>query len=135
MLIQALEQTSNSGSKPYPIYIGFLKAQELLSVAEVPNFKNTTTNHDIATNALTPPVKQWQRPLLEDRRDRIVSNSQSKVPDFSTSAFGSGDSFFPQPARHKHKANKAMNAGFISKISTHHRHSSKAQEGSELSDC
>ena len=38
MLIQALEQTINSGSKPYPIYIGFLKAQELLSVAEVPNF-------------------------------------------------------------------------------------------------
>jgi len=72
MIIQALQQIIKSGSQTFPIYVGFLKAKDLLDVAEVPNFQNTTSNHDIATNVLTPPVKQWQRPLLGERRDRIV---------------------------------------------------------------
>lgn len=72
MLVHALEQIVKSGSHTFPLYIGFLKAQDLLSISEVPNFQNSTSNHDIATNVLTPPVKQWQRPLLQDRKDRII---------------------------------------------------------------
>lgn len=32
----------------------------------------STPNHEIAANVLTPPVKQWQRPLMPEKRDRII---------------------------------------------------------------
>lgn len=72
MQIQALEQIVTSGSQSFPIYIGFLKAEDLLRVAEVPNFKKNTPNSDISSNVLNPPVKEWQRPLIEDKKDRII---------------------------------------------------------------
>ena len=83
--VQALHQIINSGTQPFPLYIGFLKAEELLQVAEVPNFKDSTPNFDIATNVLSPPVKQWQRPLIPDRRDKIINTFD-----------GSGE-FMPNP--------------------------------------
>jgi hypothetical protein len=73
MLVEALEKLIISGSNSYPIYVGFLNASDLLRVAEVPNFAKSTPNHDIATNVLTPPVKQWQRPLIPSKRDSIVN--------------------------------------------------------------
>jgi hypothetical protein len=72
MNIHALEQTIVSGTQTFPIFVGFITAEELLRIAEVPNFKNTTPNHDIATNVLTPPVKEWQRPLIQDKKEGII---------------------------------------------------------------
>lgn len=72
MQIQALEHFINSGSQSFPIYVGFVTAEELLRVADVPNFKKNTSNHDIAANVLTPPVKEWQRPLIEEKKEKII---------------------------------------------------------------
>ena len=85
MQIHALERIIVSGKSSYPIYVGFVKAADLLCVSEVPNFKETTANHDIATNVLTPPVKEWQRPLMPYKKDRI------------TSTFNGTGEFMPNP--------------------------------------
>lgn len=70
---KCFEQTIISGAKTYPIFIGFLSAADILKVAKVPSFDRVTNNNAIATNVLTPPVKEWQRPLDETRKDRIAS--------------------------------------------------------------
>ena len=72
----------NSGSqKRYTLRIsqvsnlhgGFVEARELLKVADVPNFQATTTHEAIATNVLRPPVQQWQRPLIPEKKNEIIS--------------------------------------------------------------
>ena len=73
MIIQSLQQTINSGSQTFPIYIGFVKASDLLKIATVPNFNDNTPNKDIADNILTPPVLEWQRPLISEVRDNIIN--------------------------------------------------------------
>lgn len=73
LIIEALERTIKSGTRSYPIYIGFLQAEDLLKVAKVPNFKDNTDNCDIASNILNPPVKQWQRPLDPDVKASITA--------------------------------------------------------------
>lgn len=85
MIIHALERTIVSGDCEYPIYIGFVKAEDLLNNAEVPNFKNDTPNSDIASNVLTPPVQQWQRPLIKENKERI------------TKTFNGTGEFMPNP--------------------------------------
>ncbi|GLS89937.1 hypothetical protein GCM10007916_10040 [Psychromonas marina] len=85
MKIHALQKNIVSGNQEFPIYIGFLTAQELLSVAEVPNFKDDTHNIDIASNVLAPPVQQWQRPLIKANKDRI------------TATFNGTGEFMPNP--------------------------------------
>ena len=56
----------------------------------------------------------------EELTQSPVSNSQRTVSGFPTFVFGSvfpifvfGSVFFSQPVRHKHKANKAREMGFI----------------------
>lgn len=71
--VDAIQKVIHSGRNDYPIYVGFLTAKQLLGVAEVPNFQNDTTNHDIATNVLTPPIKEWQRPLIERNKENIIN--------------------------------------------------------------
>ena len=66
-IIQCLEQKIYSGSASYPIYIGFLSAGEILQIAEAPSFSKSTSNQQIANNILTPPIKDWQRPLNDER--------------------------------------------------------------------
>jgi hypothetical protein len=67
------ENTIVSGSNPYPIYIGYLSAEEILEIAEVPSYDENTQNFEIATHAVTPPVKEWQRPLDRDRVGDIAA--------------------------------------------------------------
>ncbi len=85
MQLYALENYIKSGTSTYPLYVGFLKAGDLLSIAEVPNFSTKTANYDIATNVLTPPVKQWQRPLIPQNSKRI------------TDTFNDTGEFMPNP--------------------------------------
>lgn len=62
-----------SGGNCYPIFVGFMSAEDILKIAKVPSFEHSTKNEAIATHVLTPPVKEWQRPLDTFRRDRIAS--------------------------------------------------------------
>jgi hypothetical protein len=63
--IKALRTVITDGAKQYPIYLGYLPATELASVSEVPSFSGASSNADIARNVLNPPIKDWQRPLIE----------------------------------------------------------------------
>lgn len=51
--------------------MGFLPAAELMRIAEVPSFSVLTAHSAIARNVLNPPIKEWQRPLSEERVERI----------------------------------------------------------------
>lgn len=69
--IYCLRQQIASGSQHYPVFIGFLPAAEILQIAEAPSFSNQTMHQTIAQNVLTPPIKDWQRPLVMGKVDRI----------------------------------------------------------------
>lgn len=63
-VIRALQTMLSDGAKSYPIYLGYLAADQLRSVAEVPSFNPQSGNADIARNVLNPPIKNWQRPII-----------------------------------------------------------------------
>ena len=71
--IHTLREFISSGSTRYPVFIGFATAADLLTIAEAPAFTKTTNHHVIATNVLTPPVIQWQRPLIDTKIDEIMA--------------------------------------------------------------
>ena len=82
--ILCLEKIVASGQSSFPIFIGFLAAKEILEVAEAPSFTKATTNQQIASNILTPPIKDWQRPLNDDRVVEIsylFNNSGEFMPN------------------------------------------------------
>jgi hypothetical protein len=56
-----------SGAKSYPIYVSFCSANELAVLAAAPAFAPNTSNDALAASAATPPVRNWQRPLDNDR--------------------------------------------------------------------
>lgn len=74
-VIKALRTILTDGTKQYPIYLGYLAANELKQVSSVPSFGLSSSNSSIARNVLNPPVKDWQRPLIEAKwmaiRDRF----------------------------------------------------------------
>ena len=72
VVIHALRQIIQSGGTRYPVFIGFAKAADLLRVAEAPAFTEKTNHRVIATNVLTPPVTQWQRPLIPTKLQEII---------------------------------------------------------------
>jgi hypothetical protein len=65
--ISCLRSQVTSGAQGYPILIGFLPAETILSIAEAPSYTPHTTHQAIATNILTPPIREWQRPLDPER--------------------------------------------------------------------
>jgi hypothetical protein len=66
-VIRALQTMLSDGSKTYPIYLGYLAADQLKMVAEVPSFNPQSGNADIARNILNPPIKNWQRPIIPQK--------------------------------------------------------------------
>jgi hypothetical protein len=70
--IQCLKELVESGSRRFPLFIGFLSADGLAELAEVPSFKHNTANRAIAANILDPPVEDWQRPIDMSRVERIA---------------------------------------------------------------
>ena len=84
IMIECLKEEIMSGTSQFPIFISFIPAEDILKIAEVPSFKKTTNNHDIAENVLTPPIKDWQRPLNEERIKSIAdvfSNIGNLMPN------------------------------------------------------
>jgi hypothetical protein len=76
MEIHCLKTVIESGGTRFPIFVGFAPAQDILKVASAPSFQAATPHSDISTTILTPPVKDWQRPLSQERVNTI-----SKVYD------------------------------------------------------
>jgi len=70
--ILALQRVVSSGGHSYPMYIGFLPAEEIALIAESPSFQTTTSNDDIATDVLAPSHKRWQRPISNERTAAIA---------------------------------------------------------------
>ena len=82
--IQCLQEHIKSGNCTYPVFIGFISASEVLQIAEAPSFSKKTTNQQIAQNILTPPIKDWQRPLNVERVQNIkllFNNSGEFMPN------------------------------------------------------
>jgi hypothetical protein len=82
--ITCLRADIRSGSKVYPIFNGFASAVDIRSIAETPSFSNATPHDQIGNNILTPPVKDWQRPLDTTRVatiSHIYSNTGELMPN------------------------------------------------------
>src|SRR6202008_2749268 len=45
-----------------PMYSGFLPAEKLIQIAEVPSFDVNKPHHRIADDVIKPPIDEWQRP-------------------------------------------------------------------------
>ncbi len=69
--IHALKETIESGEQSYPIYLALMQADEISKIADVPSYRETTTNADIARNVSTVPVKEWQRPPIPEKIEAI----------------------------------------------------------------
>lgn len=82
--IDCLRAEHAIGGKKYPLFVGFMAANELGKIAEAPQFELKTEHHLIAANVLSTPVLQWQRPLDPARVDeisRIFSTSSEIMPN------------------------------------------------------
>lgn len=80
-----LRQVVKGKSRNFPIYVGFLKPSDLVRVAVAPAFKRDASHREIATRVLEPPVSDWQRPLEQERVNRIAE------------VFDDADSLMPNP--------------------------------------
>jgi DGQHR domain-containing protein len=67
-----IKQVVSSGDRRFPLFIGFSTAEQLATIAEAPSFHRNTPNRGLAENVLDPPIEDWQRPLNNDRVDRIA---------------------------------------------------------------
>lgn len=82
--IYCLRQEIKSGSKTYPVFIGFLPAETILGIAEAPHFTTHTSNEEIASKLDVPPIKDWQRPLIDEKVHSIAilfSNAGEFMPN------------------------------------------------------
>lgn len=79
--IKCLTKDIVSGPNHYPVYVGFIKAEDILKIAEAPGFTKSTDHQIISTNILTPPIRDWQRPVNEERVDEIskVFNNTGEI--------------------------------------------------------
>ena len=82
--IHALKEMIESGERSYPIYLALMRADVIFQIADVPSYRKTTTNADIARNVSTVPVKEWQRPRIPDKIESIrqlFNNSGEFMPN------------------------------------------------------
>ncbi len=68
---RCLKSEIQHAGQRYPIFVTFASAEVLVDVAEAPAFTPSTTHQHIATNVLTPPIREWQRPRDGARVDSI----------------------------------------------------------------
>lgn len=72
MQIECLRSHVVSGGHTFPIYIGFAQAVDIARVAMAPAFTRQTPNQQIAENITSQPVRDWQRPIDEERVEVIA---------------------------------------------------------------
>jgi len=69
----ALRELVDSGGNQFPVFIGFLSADEIIKISAAPAFTEKTHHEALAQIVLTPPVRDWQRPLNQDRVSSIAN--------------------------------------------------------------
>ena len=77
-----VNHTQLNKADPYPMFLGYLSATDILKIADVPSFSRTASNISIIEDIppFQKPVKRWQRPLDDDDKDVISPKSKvSKV--------------------------------------------------------
>lgn len=82
--VHALKEMIESGERRYPIYLALMQADVISEIADVPSYRETTTNADIARNVSTVPVKEWQRPRIPGKIEQIrelFNNSGEFMPN------------------------------------------------------
>ena len=72
MQIDCMRAEIETGGYKYPIYIGFVSAEKIAKVSVAPAFNQHTPHQQIAENISTQPVRDWQRPLDQERVERIA---------------------------------------------------------------
>jgi len=60
--IEVLKGQTTINGNPYPMFSGFLSAESLMKIAEVPSFDRNKSHHKIADDVIKPPIDEWQRP-------------------------------------------------------------------------
>ena len=71
LTLSALYDTITTGGVTYPIFVAFSRPNDILKVCSVPNFTPHTAHSQIAENICASPVKEWQRPLDNDRIQQV----------------------------------------------------------------
>ena len=56
----------------YPMYLGFASSTIINEIADVPNFDENARHEDLAKELLTPPIRSWQRPFMQQKIDDIA---------------------------------------------------------------
>lgn len=56
----------------FPVLVGLMAANALEPLCEVPAFQDSTDHSAIASNILSSPVKEWQRPKIAGKVDEIA---------------------------------------------------------------
>ena len=82
--ICALQETIESGGQKYPIYLALIQAEIISTIADVPSYRDSTKNAEIARNVSTLPVKEWQRPPIPEKIEAIrqlFNNSGEFMPN------------------------------------------------------
>jgi len=67
-MMQKIELNNNH----YHMYLGFASSKIIDSIADVPNFKNDAEHELLAHELLTPPIRSWQRPFIQQKIDDIA---------------------------------------------------------------
>jgi hypothetical protein len=70
-----------NGGATFDLFQGYLSANEILDIADVPRFSDNQTNISIVNN-IPPkqtPVLKWQRPLMQSKVDSIAETYSSAV--------------------------------------------------------
>ncbi|HEY8384222.1 MAG TPA: hypothetical protein VIL09_18935 [Microvirga sp.] len=73
MQIDCMRTEISSGGSTYPIYIGFARAKDIAAVSVAPAFTLTTPHQAIADNISSQPVREWQRPINNERVSEIAT--------------------------------------------------------------
>src|SRR6266571_27960 len=71
IVVDTMRGVASIGGELFPMYAGFLSAEKIAQVAVVPNFQRTKEHHQIATDIATPPIDEWQRPLDNDKVNKV----------------------------------------------------------------
>ena len=67
-MMQKIELNGNY----YHMYLGFASSNLIDSIADVPNFANEAEHEHLANELLTPPIRSWQRPFIQQKIDDIA---------------------------------------------------------------
>jgi len=79
--IETIKRSANINGTKYPMYSGFISAEKMVKIADVPNFYKKKDHHQIASDIFKPPVDQWQRPLNEKKSNQIKRTYSDTVQD------------------------------------------------------